>query len=341
VTGRKQDLLDRLAAADPVRGEEPTPVDEPEADELLARILATGRAEARPRLRRSLQVAAVAAGLLSAILLVIALVDSDSPRGSVVEKAVAATTNGDAVYHVAERFSVRYTTPDRRVLRAFDFEDVDFFRDETTFSESWYVSAGRSRHLTFAANGRRRGRLLYETSSTRSESRQYDARANRLMVSRVRRAKRPLKPPPRARRDRLPQLNPGQDPGPQLRELQRRRSLSLAGTAEVRGRRAYRLTSETIRGPERGHTERIEFLVDAETYLPLVQRSFSTQTGISGLPPELRAPRELYDVPVHSVATRTFLVYEKLPPTRRNLAQLKLRPHPGAKVFDPRPRPRR
>jgi hypothetical protein len=36
-----------------------------------------------------------------------------------------------------------------------------------------------------------------------------------------------------------------------------------------------------------------------------------------------------------SAWTREFLTYEKLPPGEENAAQLEMRPHPGATIWDP------
>ena len=90
--------------------------------------------------------------------------------------------------------------------------------------------------------------------------------------------------------------------------------LRVAGETEVDGRRAYRLTSGFVAGFARGSEERVEFVVDAETYLPLSSR-FS-QHFRNGDSFELR--------------TR-YLVYQRLPLDKRSLAQLDLDPHPGAK----------
>jgi hypothetical protein len=52
-----------------------------------------------------------------------------------------------------------------------------------------------------------------------------------------------------------------------------RTAVRFAGTTRVAQRRAYRLVSRPVPTPDcdRGE-ERVEFMVDADTYLPLAQR---------------------------------------------------------------------
>jgi hypothetical protein len=346
-------LMDRLAAANPVSPyEPPTAAERSEAAALLARIVATpveqappprGRAAHRPghsprrpgrSPRRVGLIAAVAACLVLGAIVAVDLLDSSRSGPSVVERAVAATSSADSIYHVVQRTTVRVRTPDRSALDAFDFEDVDFFEESDTLTESWIEPGGRTRVMRFEADGGRRGRLLFESAGDGRVFRVYDASSDRITVLRSRRAigKRKVRPP-RPPELSLPRIDPTQDLGPQLRALHRQGRLTLAGRSEVRGRSAYRLASDTVRGSERGHRERLEFLVDAETYLPLRQRSFSRQMGVPGLPANLRPPKRFYDIPVTTIATTDFLRYERLPRTAETLAELKLGPHPGAKRF--------
>jgi YD repeat-containing protein len=190
--------------------------------------------------------------------------------------------------------------------------------------------------LLYAAEGGDRGQLLAESTWDGTVGYSFDARSNSLAVTRARGPRDGDRPRPHPRGSVPPELFPGEDPGVQLKRLQEQGRLTLAGVEDVRGRRAYRLVSDTWVDPdEKGHTERVEFLVDAESYLPVEQRNISTQLGVSGLPEELRPAPELYATPVTTKATREFLTYEKLPLTDENMTKLEPRPHPGAKVFDP------
>ena len=110
-----------------------------------------------------------------------------------------------------------------------------------------------------------------------------------------------------------PNIDPYGDPGAGLRALEAQGRLRLAASGEVDGRRAYRLVSGDVKGGG-GFTERVEYLVDAETYLPLA--SIYTATSAEG------DRRELH--------TR-YLVYERLPLNARTRTLLDLDPHPNAK----------
>jgi hypothetical protein len=113
--------------------------------------------------------------------------------------------------------------------------------------------------------------------------------------------------------DSVPEIDPFSDPGARLEELQRRSQLRVAGTTRVGGRRAYRLVADA---PSRWRSftfEGVEYLVDAETYLPLTQRV------------SVRVDSR----PGYSLFIR-YLVYERLPLDARSRAQLDLDRHPGA-----------
>jgi hypothetical protein len=97
-----------------------------------------------------------------------------------------------------------------------------------------------------------------------------------------------------------------------LRELERTGRLRLAGTMSFRGRRAYRLVADPTTRWRDCLFERIEFLVDAETYLPLAEY---VSVRVDGRTYRLR--------------TR-YLVYERLPLDARSRALLALDPHPRA-----------
>jgi hypothetical protein len=296
------DPMERLAAADPLRdGERLTPGEEHEAEALLARLLATPvtTTESRRRRARPLRWAAVAAGaagVTAAAFVAANLVDSDAPGPGVVERAVAAVTRADVVYHTLER--TRGTST--------------FGRGEeiSLFTETWHTTDGRIHQKTFASGAGRRGRLLSEFAGMRRQGRSggrglmWSARGNTIVEMGF-----------GFRRGRLPYPTPFEDAGAQLRALEDEGRLRPAGTTRIDGRRAYRLTSGPVRVPgEPRAEERLVFLVDAESYLPLARRHFI----------EIRSGETM----------RTFtryLVYERLPLTGRTRKLLALDPHPGAR----------
>jgi hypothetical protein len=303
--GRHRDLMERLAAADPLRdGEQLTAEEERKAEALLARLLATPvgpateeRRARRPRPRRLALAAAGVACSAAAAFAAVNLVDSDGPALGpvVVERAVAAVTQGDSVYHVVERTRATGNVPD-----GFD---------RTVYFESWYTTDGRIHRKTFASSGVRRGRLLGEEAGRRRPGRRggrllrYFPGQNTIIEGGF-----------GAGPSSAPGIDPFGDPGAQLRALQKQGRLRAAGTTEVDGRPAYRLVSGPVTRPDgRAQEERVEFLVDADTYLPLAQR-YSIGTD---------SEREM------GFSTR-YLIYERLPLNARSRALLALDPHPGA-----------
>jgi hypothetical protein len=116
----------------------------------------------------------------------------------------------------------------------------------------------------------------------------------------------------------VPNLDPLGDPGAQLRALEEQGRLRPAGTTEVDGRRAYRLESGPVSRPDEPTSEeRVVFLVDAETYLPLVkQHSLDTSVG-------------------RAMLVSRYTVYERLPLNEQTSELLALDPHPGAKCSTP------
>jgi len=296
---RHPDLMERLAAADPVRDGEPsTPEEQREADALLARLLATpvepAAAPWRPRSRLRRRALAVAAAGCAALAVAVAidLVGSDTPATSVVDRAVAAVTRG-GVYHV-----VGYTTlsgsPEAR---------------QELLMESWHTSDGRLHTKGFKARDGRQGSLVEDFAGRRRPGRTHgaallwDASSNTISEGGF------------AQGGGLPYLDPFQAPGSQLQKLQEEGRLRLAGTTTVDGKRAYRLVSDRIKVDDQ--VLQIEITVDAETYLPLTQRlSFETGAG-----PELEA------------LTR-YRVYERLALNDKTERRLALDPHPGAKCSE-------
>src|SRR3954454_6297094 len=117
---RLQDVMDRLAAVDPVA--EPSGVgtddDQREADALLERILAApAAAPSRGRPRRRWPRLAVATAFGAVILFAtFSLLDPDDGHApNVVARAVAALTQKDAVYHAVFIAHIRNSAyPERR-----------------------------------------------------------------------------------------------------------------------------------------------------------------------------------------------------------------------------------
>jgi hypothetical protein len=300
-----RELMERLVAADPLPdAERLSPEEQRKAEALLARLLATPigpptdrRPVRRPRVgRRAPLVAVGAACAAAAAVAAIELFDSGAPADArIVEKAVAALTREDAVYHVLER---------RRATGRGLPEG-----GQTFYFESWRTTDGRIHEKEFAANGARRGKQLRETAGRlRPGSRlgpalTYDVRRNTIYPSGV------------GRPDvgSVPDIDPFADPVARLKELQRRGQLRVADTTRVGGSRAYRLVADAPSRWRGFSFEDIEYLVDAKTYLPLTQR----------------VSVRIDSRPRHRLFTR-YLVYERLPLDARSRAQLDLDPHPGA-----------
>ena len=299
---RHQELMERLAAADPVRDREPlTPEAQREADVLLARLVATpvepASAPRRPRAqlrRRAVAVAGAACAALAAFA-AIDLVDSDAPGPGVVDRAVAAVTRAGSVYHVVELMTFRAEGA-REARQAFYFE-------------SWYTPDGRLHRKTFTVRDGKQGRLLEDFAGRRrrpdrenGSALQWDASSNTIGESGF------------AGGD-LAYLGPFEDPGSRLRTLRDQGRLRMAGTATVDGRRAYRLVSGRFTADE--DKVSIEVTVDAETYLPLSQR-LSLETG-AGQKTE---------------ALTRYRAYERVALNDESRGRLALDPHPDAKCSE-------
>lgn len=240
---RHDELMERLAAADPVRDREPlTPEAQREADAMLARLLATPVTEPRrPRVRPRALAVAGAACVALAIFAAINLLGSKTPGPSVVDRAVAAVSRG-GVYHVVERMTVR--GPGQPAA-------ID--------SESWYTHDGRLHRKTIT-----KGKLAEEFAGRRrpggsiGDALRWDPSSNTIAESGF------------AGGGSVPFLDPFTDPGARLQLLQKQGKLRVAGTTTVDGKRAYRLVSGTV--PVDKDRAEVEIAVDAKTYLPLTQR---------------------------------------------------------------------
>ena len=237
-----------------------------------------------------------AAGVATAVaaFAAINLVDGDGGGRGVVDKAIAAVAREDSVYHILERKRGTGTVPGARV--------------GPFYFESWYSSDGRRHEKVFSAEGGVRGRLLEEVAGRRRPGLlsgpllRYDPRADRVYPSGFARG---------ADADELPFVDPHGDPGAALRELEAQGLLSSDGETRIGGVRAYRRVSEPV--SEVGGVHRVRYLVDSETYLPLVQRWSLRQDSGETI----------------GFVSR-FLVYERLPLDARSEAKLDLDPHPGA-----------
>ena len=300
---RHEELMERLAAADPVRDREPlTPEAQREADALLARLLATPvEPAAAPRRRRfqlrrrGLAVAGAACAALAGVA-AIDLVDSNAPGAGVVDRAVAAVTRAGSVYHVVELVTFRAEGGRREAPQAFYFE-------------SWYTSDGRLHRKTFRVRDGKQGRLVEDFAGRRRRpdrengpALQWDASSNTIGESGF------------AGGD-LAYLGPFEDPGSRLRTLRDQGRLRVAGTTTVDGKRAYRLVSGMFTADE--DTVSIEVTVDAKTYLPLSQRlSLETRTGQK------------------MVTLTRYRAYERLALNDESRGRLALDPHPTAKCSE-------
>jgi hypothetical protein len=294
-----RDTMERLAAADPLSGgERLTPNEEREAEALLARLLATPvatEAAGRRALPRRLALAGGgAAAVAAAIFVVVNLVDSGTRGPDVVEKAVAAVAQDDTVYHAVERMEA--TVPPR------------MGEDATFFSESWNTADGRF-HQKMYRSAPPEGQLLSEFAGRRLPGRvggrglSWNAVQDTITEMGFSFDSGPV-----------PNLDPIGDPGAQLRALEEEGRLRLAGTEQVGDRRAYRLESGPVRLPDEPQTEqRIVFLVDTETYLPLAKHhTIDTSAGRGTL-------------------VSRYTVYERLPLNQQTSELLALDPHPDAK----------
>jgi hypothetical protein len=303
---RGRDPMETLAEADPLAGgERPTPEEAREAEALLTRLLATPperRGVGRRRARRWTLAAAGATGAVAAVLAATSLIDSEAPGAGIIERAVAAVSRPDVIYHVVERMRAEVSyEPEAR----------------TTYVESWRTSEGHVRERTFAAEDGRRGRLLQEYAGLRVPGRRVNPvlrwEAWRNTISEA-----GFGPGPDTG---IPTLDPFAEPGDQLKTLEAEDRLRVAGTTTVAGRRAYRLVSGPVDHPRlRMGEERAEYLVDVDTYLPLAWRYSSLRRSTD---------------PEHPISrieiSGEFLVYERLPLTEENRGLLALDPPPDAK----------
>ena len=310
------ELMDRLAAANPMPADEPqTAAEQGEIDALLERILATPEAPAAPRrtlVRRVAPAAALLAAVVVAVVVVIDLVGSEED-GGIVDRALAAVSQEDVIYAVTERriSTSRPLTPDLEVAPG-----------ERGYVDYWLWSGDeRSRFLTYdmRVDGSR-GRLESEVTADERRLTWFMARSNTISVREPPRQD----PDDEPLRGGFPGFSPFSEPGAQLRAEVDEGRLRVAGRTTVRGRSAYRLVSERRSGPGFGD-ERVTYFVDARTYLPLelrvriIFKHSRFEPGGGG--------RELARLRIE------YLRYETLPVTDENKALLEMGEHPGARVM--------
>jgi hypothetical protein len=294
-------VMDRLSAANPIRDDAPLSGEQQrEADALLERLIAepleSPDAPRGPTRRRWPQLAIATAAVAVVAFAAASLLGSDEgPAPTVVEKAVAALTRDDVIYHSAFIAD----------MKASDMPDLK----ANPYQEGWHTAGGRMRRRTYIARNGGKGRLVSEIAGQRRPGRlggpalAYDRRSNRIEQIGFGRA-RNVKG--------APAVDPF-DPGRSLKELQAEGKLRVAGRVEVDGRPAYRLVSGNVSGS--GHTvQRSVLLVDAETYLPREQRLF------------VRGP----EGSTYRVHWR-YLVYESVPLNDETESVLDFDPPAGAK----------
>jgi hypothetical protein len=241
------DPMERLIAADPLpEAERLTDADRAEADALLARILAEEPKPARRAPRRWLSAVVATAAAIALALVVIDVVDEDGPGPNVVERAVAALSVENSIYHMVE---------------------VLTFGGQHVYRESWFGPGASREKISY-----QRGKLAVEEvlrPGVNRPGRQvgvvFDAKHNLLQH---------VRPSRGAGGSDFPEIDPSRDPAAALRGLQRRGRLRVVGSEQFKGREVYRLVGDA---PRRGiRVNRMVYLVDAETYYPvLVQWLFA------------------------------------------------------------------
>jgi hypothetical protein len=286
------DPMERLTAADPLpEAERLTDAERAEADALLARIVAEEPKRAsRPRRRWVPAVVATAAAIALA-LIVIDVVDQGAPGPSVVDRAVAAVSVENSIYHTVA---------------------VLTYGHQHGYREGWF-GPRVTRQKLYAFRDGRRGKLLLEEvirpRLTRAGRHRhvgivFDAEHN--LIQRI-----PMGGG--GGESDFPEIDPSRDPAAGLRELQREGRLRLVGSEEFEGRKVYRLVGDVAH--QRGiRVNRLVYLVDAETYHPVLLEWVFAQHG-----------------PARVRFTARFTTYERLPATAENHKLLKMDPHPGAR----------
>ena len=238
------DPIERLTAADPLPdADRLTEADQAEADALLARILAEGPATkpARRARRHWLPAVAATAMAIALALVVIDVVDEDAPGPNVVDRAVAAVSVENSIYHTFE---------------------VLTFGNQHAYRESWFGPGASHQKIYY-----HRGKLAVEEVLRPPVQRRgrhvgiiFDAEHNMLQH---------VRPYGGGGSSGFPEIDPSEDPSAALRELQRDGRLRLVGSEEFEGRKVYRLLGDAPH--RRGiRVNRLVYLVDAKTYYPVL-----------------------------------------------------------------------
>jgi hypothetical protein len=288
------DPIERLTAADPLpEAERLTDAEQAEADALLARIVAEEPATkpARRARRHWLPAIAATAAAIALALVAIDVVDEDAPGPSVVDRAVAAVSVENSIYHTVA---------------------VLTFGHQHGYSEGWFGPRVTRQKLYAFRNGHR-GKLILEevirprltrTGRHRHVGIVFDPKHN--LIQRI-----PMGGG--AGESDFPEIDPSKDPAAGLRELQREGRLRLVGSEQFEGRKVYRLVGDVAH--QRGiRVNRLVYLVDAKTYYPVLWEWVFAQHG-----------------PARVRATARFTSYERLPATAESRKLLKMEPHPGAR----------
>jgi hypothetical protein len=315
------ELMDRLARANPASADEPLTAEKRrESDALLERILADEAAPVRPRRgpapRRFVPAAAVLATLVIAAVITLDLVDSEEGGAGIVERAVAAVTKDDVIYAITLRATARSVALE---------PGIEATPDERMFERTWLWGEGeRSRALKYRLlpDGRP-GRLVQEVVSTPDRIVWLDSEGQVMLDYSPDDDDAWPRPSEEDTGDgsAYPGFDPAADPGGQLREHVDSGRLQVAGRTTVRGRTAYRLVAkaEPDARPDDDFGT-LTYLVDARTYLPLEmrQRVVFDHSDVPG------GGRERVNFRVE------YLRYEALPVNDDTKRLVEMGPQPGA-----------
>jgi Sigma-70 region 2 len=233
-----------------------------------------GARRARHRVPRLLALGAATAAVGLTLFLALDLFDSGTPGPDVVQKALAAVSSKNAIYHLVV-FEDQSSTPEDPAIK-----DPNLRWRGRFFSESWFGPGYRLHTRSFRYDHGRRGRATSEIAGRSGICRERRCRmiGKGLQYDRRRNVARAIGIGPVAQSGPIGPasvtVNPFADPSARLRQALERHLLRVAGTTEVAGRTAYRLVSKVSRqGPAIFHVRaHIEYLVDAESYLPLEER---------------------------------------------------------------------
>jgi hypothetical protein len=238
------DPIERLRAADPLpEAERLSEADQREADALLARIVAEEPATKPARRARRHWLPVVAATAAAAVFALVAIdvVDEGAPGPSVVDRAVAAVSAENSIYHTVE---------------------VITFGHQHAYREGWYGPRVSHQKIYY-----HRGQLAVEsvlsprlTRPGRHTGAIFDAKHDVLQH---------VHPSRGGGSSDFPEFDPSEDPVAALKEFQRQGRLRLVGSEEFEGRKVYRLVGDAPH--RRGiRVNRSVVLVDAKTYYPVL-----------------------------------------------------------------------